>query len=250
MPSDDHRGAVTADHLLGGRVRYTQPRDGLRAAIDPVLLAAAIPAKAGERVFEGGTGAGAALLCLAARVEGLRGTGIDRAPLLVRLARANAIANGWPGLGFAVGDLNACPVGGTMDHAFANPPYHAPGGSRSPSDGREAAKRSSPGLLSIWAAALARPLRHRGTLTFILAPWLLEAALMAFRDAQVPVETVFPVWPMKGREARLILVRGRKNGRAHLRFASGLILHTDTGAFRPEAEAILRGGAALCLGRG
>ncbi len=52
-------GAVTEDHLLGGRVRYTQPRDGLRAAIDPILLAAAVPARPGDRLLEGGTGAGA-----------------------------------------------------------------------------------------------------------------------------------------------------------------------------------------------
>ncbi|MBM3733906.1 MAG: methyltransferase, partial [Acidimicrobiia bacterium] len=34
---------VTRDTLLGGRVRLAQPKRGLRAAIDPVLLAAAVP---------------------------------------------------------------------------------------------------------------------------------------------------------------------------------------------------------------
>ena len=62
---------ATDGHLLGGRVSYAQPREGFRSGIEPVLLAAAIPARPGEHVLEGGSGAGAALLCLAARVPGL-----------------------------------------------------------------------------------------------------------------------------------------------------------------------------------
>jgi tRNA1Val (adenine37-N6)-methyltransferase len=243
----DKPDAVTSDHLLGGRVSYMQPRDGLRAAIDPVLLAAAIPAHAGERVLEGGTGAGAALLCLAARLPGISGLGIDRDPWLLRLARTNAAANNWPDLFFAAGDLTASPIGGVFDHAFANPPYHAADGTRSPFRPREAAKRSTPDLLPVWVAALSRPLRHRGTLTLILPPRLLEPALTAMRDAQVSPECVFPIWPKEGQPARLLLIQGRKGGRSPLVLPRGLILHTETDTFRPEADAILRGGAALRL---
>jgi len=245
-------GGYTADHLLGGRVSYQQPRDGFRAAIDPVLLAAAIPASPGQRVLEGGTGAGAAMLCLAARVPGVIGVGVDKDPALLLLARANAAANGWPDLNFIAADLTASPVGptsggGIFDHAFANPPYHDPGGTPSPFGAREAAKRTGPGQLRIWIESLARPLRHRGTLTIILPPRLLEAAFGAMRDARVPAECVFPIWTKEGQPAKLILVLGRKHGRSPLILAPGLILNTVTGTFRPEADAVLRGGAALRL---
>jgi tRNA1Val (adenine37-N6)-methyltransferase len=238
---------VTSDHLLGGRVAYMQPRDGFRAAIDPVLLAAAIPARAGDRVLEGGTGAGAALLCLAARVADISGIGIDRDPALLRLARSNAAANARSGLLFVAGDITASPIGGEFDHAFANPPYHAASGTKSPSRLREAAKRSSPDQLSVWVAALSRPLRHRGTLTMILPPRLLEAALSAMQACKVPAECVFPIWPVQGQPARLMLVQGRRHGRSPLVLAYGLALHTETGAFRPEAELVLRAGGALRL---
>jgi tRNA1Val (adenine37-N6)-methyltransferase len=252
-PGSHSPNTFTSDHLLGGRVKYTQPREGLRATIDPVLLAAAIPARPGDRVLEGGTGAGAALLCLAARVPGIEGLGIDRDPNLLRLAHANAAANAGPGLGsdliFTAGDLALSPIGGApggaFDHAFANPPYHAADGTPSPFRPREAAKRSPSGSLSIWVEALARPLRHRGTLTLILPPRLLETALAAMRDGRVPATCVYPIWPKAGRPARLMLIQGRKNARAPLILAPGLILHSETGAFRPEAEAILRDGAAL-----
>ena len=41
--SDATPGAVTRDTVLGGRVPLFQPVDGYRAAIDPVILAAAVP---------------------------------------------------------------------------------------------------------------------------------------------------------------------------------------------------------------
>jgi tRNA1(Val) A37 N6-methylase TrmN6 len=238
---------LTSDHLLGGRVKYRQPRGGLRATIDPVLLAASVPARPGERVLEGGTGAGAALLCLAARVQGISGLGIDRDLGLLRLARANAAANGASGLVFAAADLAASPVGAPFDHAFANPPYHPADGTPSPSAERDAARRSSPGLLSVWVEALSRPLRHRGTLTFILPPASLEAAVAAMREGNVPADCVFPIWSRPGQPARALLVRGRKHGRTPLVLAPGLILHDDAKGFRPDAEAILRDGAALRL---
>ena len=46
---------LTDDRLLGGRVRFSQPARGYRVAIDPVLLAAAVPARAGRaRARRGG----------------------------------------------------------------------------------------------------------------------------------------------------------------------------------------------------
>jgi tRNA1(Val) A37 N6-methylase TrmN6 len=197
--------------------------------------------------LEGGTGAGAALLCLAARVTGITGVGVDRDSGLIQLARRNAVANAWPNLDFVAADVTASPIAGPFDHAFANPPYHAAGGSRSPSGAREAAKRHEPGLLPAWIEALSRPLRHRGTLTIILPPSLLEAAMKAMRESDVAAESVFPIWPKAGRPARFVLIQGRKHGRAPLAMASGLILHSETGAFRAEAEAILRDAAALRL---
>lgn len=239
--------ATTNDRLLGGRVIFAQPRDGFRAAIDPVLLAAAIPVRPGEMILEGGCASGAASLCVAARVPGITGLGIDLDSGLVSLARANAVANGWPNLWFIAADLAGCPVSGPVDHAFANPPYHAAGGTASPSSALEAAKRAKPGLLNVWVTNLARPLRHRGTLTLILPPWLLEEALAAMRQAHAPGETVFPVWPKTGKPARFLLVQGRKNGRSPLVVAPGLTLHRDDGTWQTAAEAILSEAGGLRL---
>jgi tRNA1(Val) A37 N6-methylase TrmN6 len=180
-------------------------------------------------------------------VSGIAGLGIDLDPGLCGLASANAAANGFRDLMFAAGDLARSPIGGRFDHAFANPPYHPADGTPSPSTRREMAKRGSQTLLPVWVEALSRPLRYRGTLTFILPPWLLPSALDAMNGANVPAETVFPIWPKAGRPARLIIVQGRKQGRARMSLTPGLILHLASGSFSPEADAVLRGGTALRL---
>src|SRR5271157_4597269 len=150
---------LTQGHLLGGLVRYAQPRRGFRSGIEPVLLAAAVPARPGERVLEAGSGAGAALLCLAARVPGISGLGVERDPALVAVAARNAAANGWAELAFLAADIAAAPDLGRFDHAFANPPYHAGGGTASPDTARDSARRATPELFATWAVAMGRWLR-------------------------------------------------------------------------------------------
>jgi tRNA1Val (adenine37-N6)-methyltransferase len=239
---------ATDGHLLGGRVRYAQPRDGFRSGIEPVLLSAAVPAHPGERVLEGGSGAGAALLCLAARVAGVQGVGVERDPDLVHLATRNAEANGSTGLSFLAADLTAPGVletAGVFDHALANPPYHSQKGTTSPLPARASAKRGAPGLLAAWAHALAVPLRHRGTLTFILPAGSLPECLLAMAGAGCAASTVLPLWPKLDRPAKLVLVQGVKGGRSPLRLLPGLVLHEADGRYTAAAEAVLRDAGTL-----
>ena len=238
---------VTEGHLLDLRVRYAQPRDGFRSGIEPVLLAAAIPARQGSLVLEGGCGAGAALLCLAARMASVEGLGIERDPALVALASQNASANGWPNLRFMTADIASLPPLGAFDHACANPPYHGETGTPSPDASRRAAKRGAARILAVWAEALARPLRSGGTLTFILPAALLPQAAAAFTDAGCPPTAMLPLWRRDRQPAKLLLLRGIRGSRAPFRVLPGLILHGTDGSFTAEADAILRGGNALDL---
>ena len=116
---------LTEDAFLDGRVRLLQPIAGYRAATDPVFLAAACPARAGERVLDLGSGAGAAAFCLAARVPGVRVEGLERQPAYAALSERNAARNGvdwrvWRG------DVAAPPAELrqiSFDHVITNPPF-------------------------------------------------------------------------------------------------------------------------------
>src|SRR5204863_7600140 len=115
---------LSEDGLLGGLVRLRQPRKGYRAAIDPVLLAAAVDARAGRRVLDLGTGAGAAALCLMARIDGLSVVGLELDAGTAELARQNAGLNGRDGFAVRTGDVRSLPLDlRGFDHAIANPPY-------------------------------------------------------------------------------------------------------------------------------
>jgi tRNA1(Val) A37 N6-methylase TrmN6 len=237
---------TSAGWLLGGKVRYRQPRDGFRSGIEPVLLAAAVPVRPGEPVLEAGTGGGAGLLCLAARVPGICGAGVERDPRLAALARENLAANGFHGIVVLEEDIEALAEREKFAHAFANPPWHEAAGTPPAHPGRVGAKRGGERLAG-WIAALARRLAPRGTLTLVLPAARLADALAAMAEAGCGSVALFPLWPRLGSPAKLVLLRSIEGGRGPLTLLAGLVLHGPDGRFTAEAEAVLRGGAALAL---
>lgn len=238
---------TTEGTLLGGRVRYTQPANGFRSGIEPVLLAAAVPARPAEWVLEGGSGAGAALLCLGCRVPDARGVGIERDSGLASLARANAAANGFSSMFFVAADVLAMPVRRAFDHACANPPYHADNGTTSPNAARASAKRGREGMIADWAASLGAALRDGGTLTLILPPARLAEALAGCGRAGCGGVRLLPLWRRVGQPARLMLLHAVRGGRAPMALLAGMALHRTDGRLTPEFEACLREGAPLTL---
>ena len=56
---------------------------------------------------------------------------------------------------------------------------------------------------------------------------------------------VWPLYSKPGQAAKRVIVRARKDSRAPLKLAPGLVIHEDDGAYTPAAEAILRGGNCL-----
>jgi tRNA1(Val) A37 N6-methylase TrmN6 len=248
-------GAATArrsdDTLLGGKVRLRQPERGYRVAIDPVLLAASVAAEAAETVLDIGCGSGAAALCLATRIAGLRVTGIERERELVRLANDNILANELGGRVVAmVGDLLRPPPRlepGTFHHVMANPPFlEAARVTPSPDPGRAAANVEGEAGLAAWVRFALIMVRAKGTVTFIHRADRI-ADLLAQLTGRAGDIVVFPFWPGGGRAARRIIVRARKGSAAPTRLMPGLVLHDEGGQYTAAAEAVLRDGAALAL---
>ena len=243
-PHENAALGLTDGTLLGGRVAYRQPDTGFRTGIEPVLLAASVAARPGERVLEGGTGAGAALLCLSARLAGVGVVGVERDAVLASLAAANIQANGFTLAQAELGDVLDLPAEPRFDHAIANPPWHDPGSTASPTPRRDAAKRAAPGLLGAWANRLAGAVRAGGSVTLLVPAASASAALVAMTGAGCGGPVLLPLWPHAGQEARLALVRGTRGGRGAGRILPGLVLH-DAAGFTAAARAILWDGAPL-----
>lgn len=233
---------VTQDGFLNGRVMAWQPRVGYRAATDPVFLAAACPAKAGDSVLELGCGVGVASLCLVARVD-VDVFGVERQTAYADLARRN-------GLDVVEADLTTLPADlrqRSFDHVIANPPYYGPG-TGSKDAGRDAALREETPLANWCAVAKAR-LRPGGWLTMIhMADRLpdLLGSLAGFGSI-----AVLPLAPREGRAAGRVVVRARKGAKGAFRLLPPVLIHDgathvrDGDDYSATARAVLRDGAAL-----
>jgi tRNA1(Val) A37 N6-methylase TrmN6 len=232
-----------SETFLDGRVRVTQPQAGFRSGLDAVMLAASVPAKAGESALELGAGAGTASLCLAARVEGLSITGVEIDPGLVELAMTNAGANGGD-CRFVTADIFRLPkeLKRDFDQVFCNPPFHGEG--QASPDAVRTVALSDGGKLSDWLRLGLQRTVSGGFFTAIIRADRLTEALSALPTEGV---SVLPLWPRIGEPAKRAILQVRKASRAPFSLLPGLVLHRQDGTSTPEAEAVLRRGAALAL---
>jgi tRNA1(Val) A37 N6-methylase TrmN6 len=249
-------GGTSTDDFLGGRLSVVQPRAGHRAGSDAVFLAAAVPAKSGERVLDIGAGVGVAGLCLVARVPGIHVTAVEIGAGLCALAAENAARNGLaarveivtadvtsPGKVLSAAGLER----ESYHQLIANPPFHAEGTVRAaPDAARASAHVMDVGGLAAWvrfSAAMAAP---NARLTLIHRPDCLGLLLeqLAGRFGGI---TVFPLFPKRDEPASRILVQAKKGSKAGLSLLPGLVLHEEDGSYTAAAESILRGGGILTI---
>jgi tRNA1(Val) A37 N6-methylase TrmN6 len=238
------------DTLLGGKVKVSQPADGYRVAVDAVLLAAAVDAGAGERVLDLGCGVGSVSLCLAWRRPDLRIVGLDREPVFLAHAAANAKANGMAArVTFVAGDVLDPPdaIRGGFDQAMLNPPYLKAGSATvSAHPLKAAATAEDAAALPDWIACARAALNPGGMLTLIHRADRLGDCLAALRG--FGGIAVLPIHPKADRPAKRILIRARLGSGEPLSMLPGFVLHEADGRFTMAADAILRAGVALALG--
>ena len=243
---------LTCDDFLGGRLRVLQPRRGYRAGVDPVLLAAAVPAKAGDSVLELGCGVGVASLCLGARVAELDLHGLELQPDYADLARRNAAENALP-LTVVTGDLRAMPDvlrQRQFAHVIMNPPYFDRNHGNAAEDaGRDIALAGETPLAE-WIAVGARRVAPRGYLTVIQRIARLPEVLSGLAG-RLGSATVLPIAGRTGRSPELFILQARQDGRAPFHLAAPLVMHdgashtADSESYTPEVAKVLREGAAL-----
>lgn len=236
---------TSCDAVLDGRVRLIQPRRGHRAGHDAVLLAAAVPAVAGDRVLDLGAGVGTAGLALAARVRGLSLTLVEIDPALAALAERNLALNAASGVVIRADALargRARQAAGLADGAFdrvlTNPPFHDPARHR-PSPVRGLAYSGGDEVLAGFVRTAAAVLRPGGTLTLIHRADR-PAELLAAMEGRFGGLAVRPVHPKPGTAAVRLIVTGVKGSRAPAAILPGLVLQDGEGRATGEAEKVLR----------
>lgn len=251
------RSEVTDDAFLGGALNILQLRNGYRAGLDAVMLAATVASDAGRplRVLDVGAGVGTAGLCLAHRLPGAEVVLLEREPQLAGLAAENIRRNGLEhrvrvvtaAVGATAAELRAQGlVEESFGHVIANPPYHGVGAGTRATDSLKAGAHSmNEDELERWARFMARMAAPGGGATMIHKAEALGRVLGAL-DQRFGTLKVLPLYPRQGATANRVLVQGIKGSRAPLQVLPGLVLHQEgENAFMPAAQEILRNGAPL-----
>ncbi|MFT4091272.1 MAG: methyltransferase [Asticcacaulis sp.] len=235
--------------LLNGRVRLRQPRKGYRIGMDGALLAAGAASIAGNRplkALELGCGVGGAMLSLTTRCPQVTATGIERDAATFNLTlenialnqRQDQAINGDIGTGFKSFELER------FDLVMSNPPYFDdPNLLRAPHELKRPAWIADDGL-GAWLEFAQAAVKDGGDILFIHRADRLGDILSGLTKCGSFI--IRPIQPFAEKEAKRVLVRAKRLGKAPLRLLPPLILH-DQGERKhtPEVEAILRGEAEL-----
>jgi tRNA1(Val) A37 N6-methylase TrmN6 len=249
--------AFTEDAFLGGQLRLRQPKSGHRSGHDAILLAAATPARSGDRVVDFGAGVGAAGLAVARRVAGISLVLVEIDPDLADFARGNADANA---IGAEVIALDVmasaeafAAAGLTPDSAdvvLMNPPFNDPARHRaSPDKTRATAHVATAATLEGWIHAGRRILKSGGILVLI---WRADglAQVLAALDRGFGGLAILPIHGDAKTPAIRVLIRATKGGKAPVQMHAALMLNDESGAPNKESQDILAGKGILPLAQG
>jgi tRNA1(Val) A37 N6-methylase TrmN6 len=245
---------ITEDAFLGGGLRLRQLKSGHRAGHDAMLLAAATPARPGNRVADLGAGVGAAGLAVARRVSDIDLVLVEIDATLAGLARANAVANALfadviildvEAGADAFAAANLAPD--SVDIVLMNPPFNDSARHRiSPDRARGIAHVATATTLANWIHAARRILKSKGMLTLI---WRADGIVevLAALDHGFGSFEILPVHGEATALANRILIRATKGGRAPTQIYPALMLNDESGVPNKRVQEILAGKGILPL---
>jgi tRNA1(Val) A37 N6-methylase TrmN6 len=219
-----------------------------------MLLAAATPARPGDRVVDFGAGVGAAGLAVARRVAGIELVLVEIDEPLARLARGNADLNAMAAdvvVLDVTSDAAAFAAAGlgpdSVDVVLMNPPFNDSAQHRaSPDKARASAHVATPATLESWIHAGRRILKSGGALSLI---WRADgiADVLAALDRGFGSLMIVPVHADAATPAIRVLIRAIKGGKAPTKLQAALMLNDESALPNKQLQDILAGRGVLPL---
>jgi tRNA1Val (adenine37-N6)-methyltransferase len=232
----------TLDDLRPAGLKIIQKRGGYRFSLDPILLCAFARVKEGETVADLGTGSGVIPLLLASRSKAGRIVGMEIQPELADRAGRSVRLNALEGrVEILEGDLRDPPKSlalRSFDVVLSNPPYRRQeSGRKAPVAERAAARHELAGGLEDFIEAAAYLLKHGGRFYIVYLAERLAELLEGMRKERLEPKRLRCVHARGGDEARMVLVEGRKGGRAGMAVEPPLFVY-DGERYSDEVLAI------------
>lgn len=239
----------SVDDFLGGLVRLKQPKKGLRATSDTVLLAASVPNGATGSLLDMGCGSGIIALSIAKRAKGITALGVDIQEELINLAKENAALNGLSERAeFQKADIKEKGLlkGVMFDYVVTNPPFYSESAeyTDTPLTKAVAHHEKNENFLAVWVDFAIKHLKPKGKFIMLHKADRLDDVL-SLMSGRLGALTVKPLYSREDKPASRIIVSGVMNSKKALSIEPSLIVHNADGSFTEQAESILRGKSLL-----
>lgn len=235
------------DELWPDGPKFMQRGGGFRLSTDSVMLADFVNVKKARRCLDLGSGAGVLSVILAARAPDMDITGIELQEDWAELSRINLRENRMDSkVKIITDDLrqyrDLVPAG-SFDLVVSNPPYFSVNsGYSAPDESRASARDERSCTLWDICSAAGWALRWGGSLCIVHRPERLSEIFCSMTANGIEPKRLREVCPRAGRAPSLVLVEGRRGGRAGLSFEPPLILTDEDGSDSVEARRIYRRG--------
>lgn len=236
---------------LGQNLSIIQHRQGYRFSLDAVLLAGFVEPKAGEKVFDLGTGSAIIPLLLWLREREIQVTGLELQATLAEQARRSVLLNGLEDrIRIIEGDLKELKEEwlNRWDVVVANPPFFAvkPGGRINENREKAIARHEIACTLEDVVKAARQLLKGRGRFLLIYRTEKLQALIELLCSYHFAVTRMAFVHPYADAPSNLVLVEGKQGGGSPLKVLPGIVVHREGGKYTPTLERLFAGENLFC----
>lgn len=233
--------SLTADSFFNGRIQVKQRRSGYRFSIDAVLLASYARPGTEDTVLDLGTGCGIIPMILAYRNPEIKVYGIEVQTDLADIAALNITENGLDDqIALLCMDMKALILemtSGPVDLVVSNPPFRkADSGRINPNRQRAVARHEIKATLYDVVETGRRMLRTGGRFVMVYSAERMADILTQMRTAGIEPKSIRTIHSGIETAAKLVLVEGKKEGRAGIKIGPPLIIYRKNGSYTDEVE--------------
>ena len=223
-------------------IELIQNPAGLTFGTDALLLAAFLRPAPHAAAAEFGSGSGIVSMLLAKRHKLRHIDALEVQPYYADLTRRNVLHNG---LGDQIEAVcrDVRELSYEYDIIFSNPPYmKTESGKRNENDGKFAARHEVNGDIHDFCRAAAKNLKYGGDFYAVYRPDRMMDLLSAMRNAAIEPKRLCFVHPSERHKPCLLLVAGKRGGKAGCDIMRPLFLTREDGSPTPDATRIYETG--------
>lgn len=232
------------NELLGFDDNYIiQRTDMLNFSLDSVLLANFVSLVKGiETIVDFGTGNAPIPLLLTKRTDAQL-VGVEIQPEVADMAIRTISINGLEDqIRVIHDDLKQMPThfeSGSVDVVVSNPPFfkYEPTSNINKTEYLTIARHEVMATLDDIVKNAAYLLNNNGYFAMVHRPDRMIDIIETFKKYKLEPKRMQLIYPKVGREAHMLLIEGRKNGRPGLRILPPFIVHEADGSYTPEVLA-------------